>query len=425
MPKIKADLLITNLREVVTCDLGLNRPHRQSEMSQLNLIPNGAIGIQGENLVFVGSTETAQKEVESSETLSSPECVVLPGFVDSHTHPVFHGSRELEFEQRIQGKSYVEIAQAGGGIRNSVRRLRQASFEELYDSARKRLNRLLSFGVTTIEAKSGYGLSVVDEIKMLQVLQKLKAEHPLDIFPTFLGAHEFPDEYRENREGYVQLILQEMLPEVVRQKLAVFCDVFCEDHVFTLEQSRRILLKAKELGLEIKMHADEIKAIGGAELAAEVSAVSADHLIAVSDHGISAMIEKGVMGTLLPATCFHLGLQKYAPARKMIEQGLAVALATDLNPGTSMTESMPMVLTLACLQYKMTSAEAITASTINGAHAVRYADRVGSLRVGKQADFVLWNIPSYRYLPYHFGVNLAQSVYKKGKKVFSQGEVLR
>lgn len=420
---IHADLLITHLREMVTCDLGLNRPHRQSEMNQIQVISNGALGIQGENLVFVGTTAEAEQQVQATKKIECPEFVAIPGFVDSHTHPVFQGSRELEFEQRIQGKSYVEISQSGGGIRNSVRRLRQTSFEELYTSAKKRLNRLLSFGITTMEAKSGYGLTLHDEIKMLQVIQKLKKEHPIDIFPTFLGAHEFPDEYRDNREEYVQLLLQEMLPEVARQKLAVFCDVFCEDHVFTIEQSRRILLKAKELGLEIKMHADEIKPIGGAELAAEMDAVSADHLIAVSENGISAMIEHGVIGTLLPATCFHLGLQKYAPARKMIEQGLAVALATDLNPGTSMTESMPMVLTLACLQYKMTSAEAITAATINGAHAVQYAHRVGSLKAGKQADFVLWEIPSYRYLPYHFGVHLARFVYKKGKQVYAQGEI--
>lgn len=414
---MQADLLITDISELVTCELGLNRPHLKDEMKQLNLIENGALAVQGETLVFVGTTEEALQQVQAKETRSAERKVVLPGFVDSHTHPVFHGTREFEFEQRNQGVSYVEISKSGGGIRNSVRRLRNASAEELYQSARKRLDRLLSFGTTTIEAKSGYGLSTADEIKMLQVIQRLHQEHPLDVLPTFLGAHEFPDEYQQDREGYIRLLLEEMLPEVARQKLARFCDVFCEDHVFTVAQSRRILNRAKELGLEIKMHADEIQPIGGAELAAEVSAVSADHLVAISDAGIEAMRDKNVVGTLLPATMFHLGSSKSAPARKMVEKGMAVALATDLNPGTSMTESMPFVITLACLQYKFTAAEAITAATINGAHALRLADQVGSLKVGKQADFVLWDIPNYRYLPYHFAVNMVHSVYKKGKCV--------
>jgi imidazolonepropionase len=415
-----ADLLIKDIQELITCDLGLDRPHCGSEMDQLHLIENGALAIQGEKILFVGTTSEALQKIKATETYSAKGKVVLPGFVDSHTHPVFHGSREQEFELRTQGASYVDIAKAGGGIRNSVRRLRKASEEELYESARRRLDRLLSFGTTTIEAKSGYGLSLEDEEKMLRVIQTLQQKHPLDILPTFLGAHEFPDEYQQDREGYIRLLMEEMLPRIAQQGLAQFCDIFCEDHVFSVEQSRRILQRAKDLGFQLKLHADEIVNSGGAELAAELGAISADHLVAISPQGIDALAAKKVIATLLPGTTFYLGSDRYAPAQALIQKGVPIAIATDLNPGSSMTESMPMILTLACLKLHLTCAQAISAATINGAHALGIAERVGSLKIGKQADFVLWDAPNYRYIPYHFAVNLVHRVYKKGKLVSPQ-----
>jgi len=276
---------------------------------------------------------------------------------------------------------------------------------------------MLSYGTTTIEAKSGYGLSLEDEIKMLEVIKELNKIHPIDLIPTFLGAHEIPQEYKNNREEYIKLLTEKMIPEVARRKLAVFCDVFCEKGVFDIEESREILKAAKDHGFKLKLHADQLSALGGSKLAAELGAISADHLEFIDDDGIEMMKEAGVIGVLLPGACFGLGITEYPPARKMIERGLPVALATDFNPGSSMTESVPMILSLACVMMRMIPAEAIVASTINSAYAVDKGNEVGNIEAGKKADMVIWNVQNYKEIPYHFGVNLVDQVVKDGKDI--------
>ena len=412
---MKADLLIINAKELLTI-AGSKNPRTRSEMNELGIINNGAIAVKDDTIIDVGSTEELiNKYDDPSKIIDANNKVVMPGFVDPHTHPVFKQTRENEFEMRIQGKSYVEISQSGGGIRSSIAGVRETSEDELYKLAEKRINKMISNGTTTLEAKSGYGLSTESEIKMLKVIKKLGEDLPIDIIPTFLGAHEFPIEYKNDKEKYIDILMNEMLPKVRELDLAEYCDIFTEDHVYNIEQSRSILNQAKELGFKIRMHADEIKPIGGAELAGEVGAVSADHLGAASDEGIKAMRENGIIATLLPATIFSLGMRSYARARDMIEAGLAVALATDYNPGSCNCDSMQFVITLACLQMKMTPAEAIAASTINAAYSLGLGDKIGSLEIGKKADILIMDMPSYKYLPYHFGSNNVETVIKNGK----------
>jgi imidazolonepropionase len=346
--------------------------------------------------------------------------VVTPGFIDSHTHLLFAGTREEEFELRIRGATYQEIAARGGGIKSTVEKTRRASKEELIAAGKKNLDRMLSLGTTTAEAKTGYGLSTKEEIKMLEALQALSRAHPLEIVPTFLGAHEIPPEYAGKKEEYVRLVIEEMIPAVAEKKLAVFCDVFCEKGVFSLEESRRILEAAKRYGMLPKLHADELTPLGGAELAAEVGAVSADHLLFISEKGMEAMAEKGVIATLLPGTAFFLFMGRYAPARRMIAKGVTVALATDFNPGSCMTESLPLITTLACTQMRMTPAEALLGVTLNAAKALRREKEIGSLEPGKQADFVILDVPDYRHLSYHFGVNHVEKVIKKGRLIWER-----
>jgi len=389
-------------------------------MEELGIIEDGAVAISGDKIVGVGKTEDVLGEIKitgETKVVDAKEKVVLPGFVDCHTHPVFAGTREDEFEMRIKGKTYQEIAAAGGGIKSSVKNLRSKSKEELIQLALPRLDRMLSHGTTTIEAKSGYGLSLEDEIKMLEVIKELSKIHPIDLIPTFLGAHEIPQEYKNNRKEYIKLITEKMIPEVSKRKLAVFCDIFCEKGVFDIEESREILKAAKDHGFGLKLHADQLSALGGSKLAAELGAISADHLEFIDDDGIKMMKESGVIGVLLPGACFGLGITEYPPARKMIERGLPVALATDFNPGSSMTESMPMILSLACLMMRMTPAETIVASTINSAFAVDKGNDIGSIEMGKKADLVIWNVQNYKEIPYHFGVNLVDQVIKNGKMI--------
>jgi imidazolonepropionase len=344
----------------------------------------------------------------------------MPGLIDSHTHLVFAGSRELEFEQRIQGLSYLEIAERGGGILSTVEATRKAPFEELLSLGKKRLDRMLSKGVTTIEAKSGYGLSLQDEIKILKVTKALKESHPIDIVPTFLGAHTVPKEFRNDRKQYVDLIIQEMIPRVAQEGLAEFCDVFCEEKAFSLEESRKILETGKRYGLKPKIHADQLSSGGGAELAAEVGAFSADHLEYVSPIGIERMAERAVTAVLLPGASFFLSMKQFPPAREMIERGVAVALATDLNPGSSMTESLPLMITMGCTMFRMTPKEVIQATTIHAAKSMGRENKIGSLEVGKEADVLVLDIPNYKYLPYHFGVDHVETVIKKGKVVYQK-----
>jgi len=329
----------------------------------------------------------------------------------------FSMTREKEFEMRIEGKTYMEIAEAGGGIRASVRDLRTTDRKVLEDATRKRLNRMLRYGVTTIEAKSGYGLSTESEIKQLEIIRDLNDQTPIDMIPTFLGAHEVPDEYRNRRDEYIKIINNEMLPLVVENKLAEFSDIFTEVGVFELDDSRTIQQAAKNAGLKLKFHADELQSLGGAELAAEMGAVSADHLVYISEAGIKAMAKSGTVAVLLPGTTFSLAGKQYAPARKVIEAGVPVALSTDCNPGSSCSESLPFMMSLAALQFKMTAAEALSAVTVNAACAIDRSDRIGRLEAGLKADVVLWDIADYRELPYHYAVNLVSKVVKNGKVV--------
>jgi imidazolonepropionase len=324
---------------------------------------------------------------------------------------------------RLQGASYLEILEAGGGILASTKMTREASEEEMLVETRERLNRFLMEGVTTVEVKSGYGLTVEDELKQLRVSKKLHETHPVDIVSTFMGAHAIPPEYKQNSDAYVDLVIREMLPRVKKEGLAEFCDVFCEQGVFTVEQSERILEAGKRLGLTPKIHADEIKCLGGAELAAKVGAISADHLLQSSNHGIQELARSGVVAVLLPGTAFYL-MAPYARARDMIDAGVAIALSTDANPGSSPTQSLQFIMNLACLNMKMKPAEVLTATTINAAHAVGRAEHIGSIEAGKQADLVMLHAPNYHFLQYHFGVNLVNMMMKKGEVVVQEGRRL-
>ena len=415
-----AEVIVEDIDELLTLDPGAG----DREEGDLGLIRRGGIAVGGGSVLEAGPSERiagAYRLTKSGYRLNGRGRVALPGFVDPHTHVVFLGSREHEFELRICGSTYQEIAAKGGGIRSTVRTVREAPAEVLVEAGLRRMDRMLSYGTTTAETKSGYGLSLDAEIKMLEVIRTLDERHPIDLIPTFLGAHEVPEEYVHHREAYIDLVVEDMIPEVARRSLAEFCDVFCEEGVYTKEESRRILLAASRAGMRPKIHADEFTNQGGAELAVEMGAVSADHLLAISGQGLKALRESDVIPVLLPGTSFSLGLDSYAPAREMLQWGLKVALGTDLNPGSSMTESMPMVTTLACVMLRMTPGEAIVGATLNAARAVDRADEVGSLAPGKRADLVLFEMPSYRYLPYHYGVNLVDKVIKNGRVVVDGG----
>ena len=416
-PKIYVDLIIKNAGELLTLSPSFK------EESGLGMIQNGAAAMEKGRIFWVGKTEELSGKFSlnrEGREMNATGKVVMPGLIDAHTHLVFAGSRENEFEQRIQGLSYQEIAGRGGGILSTVEATRNSSFDELFSLGKKRLDRMLSKGVTTVEAKSGYGLSLQDEMKILKVMKALQESHPIDIVPTFLGAHTLPKEFREDRTHYVDLLIEEMIPKVAQERLAEFCDVFCEEKAFTLEESKQILETGKRYGLKPKIHADQLSSGGGAELAAEVHAYSADHLEYASPEGIKKMAEKGVTAVLLPGASFFLSMKKYPPARDMIEQGVAVSLATDLNPGSSMTESLPMMMTMGCTMYKLLPKEVIQATTIHAARSMGREKEIGSLEVGKQADLLVLDIPNYRYLPYHFGVDHVETVIKKGKMIYQR-----
>jgi len=411
------DLVIFNANELVTMNTKFGAPRIGKGMSKLSIIDNGAIGIKNDRIIYVGTTDELMSKFSFNEIktkIDATNKLVIPGFVDPHTHIIFDGSRENEFQMKLEGKSYLEILQAGGGILKTVRETRKASLEKLVENGKKILDRMMRYGTTTVEAKSGYGLSTESELKILKALHILNEEHPLDIVSTFLGAHAIPLEYKDNPDDYVELIISDMIPKIVKQGLAEFCDVFCEKGIFSIEQSRKILKTALRYGLKPQIHIDEIVDTNGALLAAELKAIQTGHLLKSNDNGLKAMAEAGVIATLLPGTPFCLMLKEYAPARKMIEFEIPIALATDLNPNC-WTESMQMIITLACYNMKLSPAEALTAATINSACAIDRQDQIGSLEVGKKADIVIFDIPNYNFLPYQFGVNLVSKVIKNGK----------
>lgn len=385
------------------------------EMNELLTIPNGTVRVTDGIITYVGENRTSN-EKPGYKVIDAKGNVLLPGFVDSHTHLVFGGFRPDEFIWRINGDSYMSIMERGGGIINTVRATREASFEELKSKTEWFLDVMSRMGVTTVEGKSGYGLDRDTELKQLRVMQAINQcpDRKVDIVPTFLGAHALPDEYKGRSEEYIDFLINEMLPMIHQKQLAENCDIFCEKGVFTVEQSRRLLEAAKAKGFGAKIHADEIVSFGGAELAGELKALSADHLLHASDEGIHAMAENDVVATLLPLTAFALK-EPYARGREMIDQGCAVALATDLNPGSCFSGSIPLTFALACIYMKLTVTEAITALTLNGAAAINRADRIGSIEAGKQGDFVMLGTHTPNVLPYYTGMNAVQTTIKGGK----------
>lgn len=410
-----------NCTQVVTCSGFEAKKGR--EMSDIGLIEDGFILVHDELIHEVGSMDALElSSIDEYEKVDCSGKTVMPGFVDSHTHFVFGGYRADEYNWRLRGDSYMSIMEKGGGIINSVRGTKETSFDDLLKVSKKRLDSMVTFGVTTVEGKSGYGLEKEVEFKQLEVMKKLNETHSLDIVTTFMGAHTVPAEYKGRGHEFIELIIKDMLDDVRKNDLAEFCDIFCEKNVFSVEESRTLFNAAKEKGFKLKIHADEIVQLGGAELAAEVGAVSADHLLQASDEGIHAMRDAGVVATLLPCTAFSLK-EEFARGRFMIDSGAPVALATDFNPGSCFTESIPLVIALATLQMNMTIEETITALTINGAAAVDRAKTVGSLDAGKKADIVIHEFPSYKFLPYHIAVSTVEKVFKGGRMIYDREEL--
>lgn len=407
---------ICHASELVTCKGPA--PKHGKEMADIGLIKDGAVIIHDDKIVAVGTTKELEKQIdETYEVISAEGKTVMPGFVDSHTHFIFGGYRADEFSWRLKGDSYMSIMERGGGINATVVPTREATEEELMEAGYERLNRMLEFGVTTVEGKSGYGMDCDTELKQLRAMKRLDEKHPVDIVRTFLGPHSVLPEWKGKEREFIDEQLTKVMPLVKEEGLAEFADIFTEMNVFTVEDSEYYMTKAKEMGFKLKIHADEIYQLGGAELAARMGAVSADHLLKASDEGIRQMAKSGVISTLLPATAFSLK-EEYAPGRKMIDEGCAVAIASDLNPGSCFTNSIPLLIALGCIYMNMSIEEVITALTINGAAAVGRADTVGSLEEGKKADIVFLKFPSIHFMPYHTGINLVETVIKNGETVY-------
>jgi len=388
------------------------------ELGDLGIIPDGGLLAADGRITYVGRTREIEKLCQrNTEVVDARGCAVLPGFVDAHTHLVFAGNRLEDFESRARGETYRQIAKRGGGIQTTVQATRATAEDDLFALAKKRASWFLRNGTTTIEAKSGYGLTLKDELKILRVIRRVGAETPLETVPTFLGAHAFPAEFRENHAGYISLIIDEMLPAIAQEKVAEYCDIFCEQNYFDVADSGHILTSAKQLGLKLRMHADQLTNGGGAKLAAELGAITADHLEQTAADGISALAKAGVQPVLLPGSVYALGSKKYPDARRMIDAGLAVVLATDFNPGSSPSASMPMMLSLAVTQMRMTPTEAIIAATINAAASLDRVDTIGSLEQGKLANFVIYDCDDYRELAYWFGISLIRDVFVQGVRV--------
>src|SRR6476660_6948336 len=409
---------VLNASQLVTLS-GPKRPRIGPELSELGIIPNGGMLIRDGQIVRVGTSDEIEKNVGHAEVVDADGRVVMPGFVDAHTHLVFAGNRLEDFEGRARGETYEQIAKAGGVILSTVEKTRAASEADLLAQAKKHANWFLRCGTTTVEAKSGYGLTVEDELKILRVMRELKKEVPMEIVPTFLGAHAVPREL--SPDEYLDVVVTEMLPRVTAEKLAEFCDVFCERGYFGIDQSRKILSAAKKVGLSLRGHVDQLTNSGGAKLMAEVGATTADHVEQTAEQGIAALKKANVQPVLVPGSVYALGSSRYPRGREIIEAGLAIVLASDFNPGSAPTPSMPMVLSLACTQMKMSPAEAITASTVNAAYSVNRGARIGSLEPGKLANFVIFDCEDYRELAYWFGVPQTHSVYVKGECVSRNG----
>ncbi|MGQ4524301.1 imidazolonepropionase [Intestinibacter bartlettii DSM 16795] len=413
---MKADLILKNIGKLVTMQ-GSSSFRVKEEMNKINIIENAYIAVKNGKILAIGvGDEFGNLCGEDTKIHDAEGLLVTPGLIDSHTHLIHGGSRENEFSMKLNGVPYIEILNNGGGILSTVKATKEASEEALYKKAKKSLDRMLEFGVTTVEEKSGYGLELNTEIKQLEVARALDKNHPVDLVHTFLGAHAVPEEYKENHKAYIDILVDVMMPKIKDMGLAEFCDVFCEEGVFTIEESEYILQKAKEIGYKLKIHADEIESLGGAGLAAKLGCVSADHLMAASDEGIKMMAENNVVANILPATSFNLN-KNYADCRKMIDMGAIVSLSSDYNPGSCPSENLQLVMQLGCLHLKMTPNEVLTAVTINAAYAIDRADKIGSIEVGKNADFVVFDARNVEYLMYHFGINHTKKVYKNGNLV--------
>ena len=414
-PIAEVDLVVRGASEIAT-PVGATA-RGGSRLSEIRIVERGAIAVDGGRIAAVGPESEIERAWRGRRTIDVRGGIVVPGFVDAHTHPVFAGTREDEFEMRTRGATYVEIAAQGGGILSSVRGVRACSRDDLLEKVLVRLDRFLELGTTTIEAKSGYGLCVADELKSLEVLARASELHPITIVPTFLGAHDYPAEFRENKRAYVDLLVDEMLPAVAERGLAEYCDVFAEKTAFDLDDSRRVLTAAAALGMRLRVHADQLTHLGGAELAAELGADSADHLEHVGRAGIEALLQAGVIPVLCPIVPLYLRVPEEAPARAMIDAGLAPAISTDFNPGSAYVQSMPEVLTWASLRYRMTAPEALTASTLNAACSLGRGAELGTIEVGKRADLACLDLPNHRHLVYELGRNPVVCVVKDGRVV--------
>lgn len=420
---MQIDVLLEHIGTLYTLE-GEKRP-RSKEALKAKGVRDGVVAVFDGQIIY-GGAYPLPEEIQASENTQRVDCtdkVVTPGLIDAHTHLVHGGSREKELAMKIAGADYLEIYNAGLGIYSTQKATREADFQSLYDKARKSLDVMLAHGTTTVEAKSGYGIwDFQTEIKQMQVAHQLNANHPVDVVSTFMGAHAMPAKYKENPDEYIRILTEEMMPFVKEERLAEFVDVFCEEGVFDIEQSRKILTAAKKLGFGLKIHADEIVSLGGARLAAKLPTLSAEHLIAASDKGIQDMAKAGVIACLLPGTSFNLGKGKYAKARQMVEQGVSIALCTDYNPGSCPTENLQLIMTFAALYYRLLPEEILTAVTYNAACAIGRQEKIGSLEKGKEADLILWDAPNLDYIPYHFGVNHVERVWKKGKEVWRKAE---
>ncbi|MGE8037009.1 imidazolonepropionase [Lysinibacillus sp. NPDC093692] len=421
-------ILIKNANEVITLKSALQGPRTKEQMRDIAVVENGSVLMEGNSIIAVGPIAQLEADfpdlVKVAEVIDASGKIVMPGLVDCHTHLVHGGTREQEFNLRLNGATYMEIMNAGGGIHATTNRTRETSFGDLYEKTMNHLDVFLKHGVTTVEAKSGYGLDWETEKKQLEVTKELQATHDIDVVSTFMGAHAVPRDYKGREDEFVDLVIHDMLPKVAELNLAEFNDVFCEKGVFTPEQSRRILEAGKALGLTPKIHADEIEPYEGAELAAEVGAISAEHLLVASDEGIQKMAEAGTIAVLLPGTAFFLRAP-FARGRLMIDEGVPVAISTDFNPGSSPTLSLPFIMNLACMHMGMTLEEVLTATTVNAAYAINRGHQIGSLEAGKQADVIILDVANYKQLQYFYGMNHTNTVIKNGRVVVRDGIILK